>query len=237
LDIGRIDIDVLTRGIGALARPLPLRARLETGLQRVAGTAPVVFRADGAGLMLLSAGDRLRFATGTDQRAQRLEQLQETLPDGPAVTAFKTGEPQTQDVAGPGFAATLREEGVGAVLSVPVPVDDGPVGTLTLYRDDPRGWDEDAVAAVRAYAALTGGLLASALLAELKGREAAQLQWALDHRIVIERAKGALMARDRVGETEAFERMRQSARRDRRPVADVAREVLDATRDGFMRRG
>jgi AmiR/NasT family two-component response regulator len=40
--------------------------------------------------------------------------------------------------------------------------------------------------------------------------------------VVIEQAKGALVAREGLSEREAFERMRRQARRERRPVIDVA---------------
>jgi len=55
---------------------------------------------------------------------------------------------------------------------------------------------------------------------------ARQLQVALEHRVVIEQAKGALMARELVDAATAFERLRRVARSGQRTVAEVAREVL-----------
>jgi response regulator NasT len=48
--------------------------------------------------------------------------------------------------------------------------------------------------------------------------------------VVIEQAKGALVARDGVSEQEAFELMRRQARQERRRVVDVANEVMAAAR-------
>jgi response regulator NasT len=55
----------------------------------------------------------------------------------------------------------------------------------------------------------------------------AQLESALDRRAIIERAKGILMERHRVGERHAFELLRDHARSTGRRVVDVAQTVLD----------
>jgi response regulator NasT len=55
----------------------------------------------------------------------------------------------------------------------------------------------------------------------------AQLESALDRRALIERAKGILMERHSVAEREAFELLREQARRSNRRVVDVAQSVLD----------
>lgn len=54
-----------------------------------------------------------------------------------------------------------------------------------------------------------------------------QLEGALERRAIIERAKGILMERHDVDALTAFERLRTHARRTRRRVVDVAREVAD----------
>jgi AmiR/NasT family two-component response regulator len=55
----------------------------------------------------------------------------------------------------------------------------------------------------------------------------AQLETALERRTVIERAKGILMERHRVDERQAFELMRQQARRSNRRVVELAHAVAD----------
>jgi hypothetical protein len=146
-------------------------------------------------------------------------------------TAFSDGD--VQQLTGneveqrwPDYARALRDGGVQALLSMPVELDQGRVGALTIYPSEPREWDYSELTALRIYAHLVGSLLGSALTAEAQGRLAGQLQWALDHRILIEQAKGALMARERLSEADAFDQLRRTARRDRRQVAEVARELL-----------
>jgi AmiR/NasT family two-component response regulator len=57
--------------------------------------------------------------------------------------------------------------------------------------------------------------------------EVDQLSGALDRRAVIERAKGILMERHGIGDREAFELLRDQARRTNRSVVALAQAVLD----------
>ena len=68
-------------------------------------------------------------------------------------------------------------------------------------------------------------LPSAAVTAEVKGRLADQLQAALEHRWLIEQAKGVLMGRERLDAQAAFERLRGAARSSTRRLADVARDV------------
>jgi hypothetical protein len=108
--------------------------------------------------------------------------------------------------------------------SVPVELSGGPIGTLDVYAANPRGWDHSEVSALQTYAGVVSTLFAAAAKAELKGR-ADQLQTALDSRGLIERAKGALMERERLDDQEAFTHLRRAARSSGRKLSEVAREV------------
>jgi GAF domain-containing protein len=110
-------------------------------------------------------------------------------------------------------------------LSVPVELGGGPIGTLDVYAADPRGWDQSEVTALQAYAGVVAALLGAAAKAELKGALADQLQVALDSRGLIERAKGALMERERLDDQEAFTHLRRAARSSGRKLSEVAAEV------------
>ena len=61
--------------------------------------------------------------------------------------------------------------------------------------------------------------------AQAKGRLADQLQAALEHRWLIEQAKGVLMGREQLDAQAAFERLRGAARSSTRRLADVAKDV------------
>jgi hypothetical protein len=68
-----------------------------------------------------------------------------------------------------------------------------------------------------------------ALLAQIDGlvQRAAQLQVALESRVVIEQAKGVLAERLQISPEEAFERMRSTARRRRVPLRRLATAIVE----------
>src|SRR5215217_3604996 len=224
-----IDPTDLAKSIGGLGSLDPERGLAPT-LQQIADSAKQLFAADGAGLMLVDAEGQLRWASASDQTAQTLEGGQERLAQGPCAVAFSQRlpaairniklEPDWQE-----FAQVLVSEGICAALSVPVELDGGVIGTLDIYAAQPRDWDPSEVAALQAYAGLVASLLSAATTAQVKGRLADQLQAALEHRWLIEQAKGVIMGRERLDAQTAFERLRGAARSSTRRLADVAKDV------------
>jgi len=224
-----IDPTDLAKSIGALGSLDPQRGLART-LQQIADATKQLFAADGAGLMLVDAEGQLRWASASDQTAQALEDGQEKLAQGPCAVAFSQRLPAAirdirteRDWAE--FAQVLLAEGICAALSVPVELDGGVIGTLDVYARDPRDWDPSEVAALQAYAGLVASLLSAAVTAEVKGRLADQLQAALEHRWLIEQAKGVVMGREQLDAQAAFERLRAAARSSTRRLADVAKDV------------
>ena len=224
-----IDPTDLAKSIGAIGSLDPERG-LALTLQQIADAAKQLFRADGAGLMLVDADGQLRWASASDQTSQNLEDGQERLAQGPCAVAFSQRlpaairnihtEPDWQD-----FTQVLLAEGISSALSVPVELDGGVIGTLDIYAGEPRDWDPSEVAAIQAYAGLVASLLSAAIMAEVKGRLADQLQAALEHRWLIEQAKGVVMGREQLDAQAAFERLRGAARASTRRLADVAKDV------------
>jgi GAF domain-containing protein len=226
-----IDPTDLAKSIGALGSLDPQRGLAPT-LQQIADAAKQVFSADAAGLMLVDAEGQLRWASASDQTAQTLEDGQERLAQGPCAVAFSQRLPAAignihTDPDWGEFAQVLIAEGVCAALSVPVELDGGVIGTLDVYVGQPRDWDPSEVAALQAYAGLVASLLSAATTAQIKGRLADQLQAALEHRWLIEQAKGIIMGRERLDAQTAFERLRGAARSSTRRLADVAKDVTE----------
>jgi GAF domain-containing protein len=226
-----IDPTDLAKSIGGLGTLNPERGLAPT-LQEIADATKQLFAADGAGLMLVDAEGQLRWASASDQTAQTLEDGQERLAQGPCAVAFSQRLPAAigniklePDWAE--FTQVLVSEGICAALSVPVELDGGVIGTLDVYARDPREWGASEVAALQAYAGLVASLLSAATTAQVKGRLADQLQAALEHRWLIEQAKGVVMGREHLDAQAAFERLRGAARSSTRRLADVAREVTD----------
>jgi GAF domain-containing protein len=166
----------------------------------------------------------------SDWRAQILEDNQEVFAAGPCMQAYTSGRPAvmhdaTLERRWGEIALTFVEVRIRSGLSVPVDLGGGPIGTLDVYGADPRSWDQSEVTALQAYAGVVANLLGAAAKAEAKGALADQLQVALDSRAVIERAKGALMERERLDDQEASTHLRRAARSSGRKLTEVAAEV------------
>jgi GAF domain-containing protein len=226
-----IDRDALAMSVARLEGVDPVDTGLDAALQLAVAETDDLFEVDGAGLMLLSADGVLRYVAASDEAGRMLEALQEQFGEGPCVDAFLDDEPVlADDVAAdprwPSVGPLAAGHGIRAVLGVPIDLREGPVGTLNVYAARPRRWDQADVAAIQAYTRVIASLLRAAVRAHVSGKAATQLQQALDHRSLIEQAKGVLMERRGLDQQAAFELLRSRARSTRRRLDVVAREVV-----------
>ncbi len=226
---GFIDPSALDRSLAAL-RDRPAEDGLMTSLEQVMAATRQLFDATGCGVMLIDDSSALAAVAATDEPGRLLEILQERDGHGPCVDALTFDRTVTvgdmaNDTRWPALGE-LPGAGVRSVLGVPLHTDRVPVGSLNVYRDRPHQWTESEVAALTAYSSLVGGVLQTALHARQREQLADQLQHALDNRVVIERAVGVIMGRQNVNAVAAFNQLRQQARSSRRPVAEVAADLL-----------
>jgi GAF domain-containing protein len=226
-----IDRDALAKSVARLEGVDPVDTGLDAALQLAVAETDDLFGVDGAGLMLLGADGVLRYVAASDEPGRMLEALQEQFGEGPCVDAFL----DVARVLAPDLGAVRRWPSVGplaaghgvhAVLGVPIDLREGPVGTLNVYAALPHRWDAGDVAAIQSYSRVIASLLRSAVQAHVSGKAATQLQQALDHRSLIEQAKGVLMERRGLDQQAAFELLRSRARSSRRRLDEVAREVV-----------
>jgi GAF domain-containing protein len=161
-----------------------------------------------------------------------LEEVQARTGQGPCVETFVNGHLVSTDdleteLRWPASRGALVRHGVGAVLGVPVVLGGVTVGSLDVYTDRPHQWDDSECSALLRYSRVLETTLDAALRARHSGELAGQLQYALDHRVAIERGVGFLMGRDGIDAVAAFNLLRATARNQRRKVADVARQLLE----------
>src|SRR5689334_20583602 len=219
----RIDPDSLMRALDALppsAADRDVGDELPTLLDALCG----VFGITGAGLMLVDEVSGLRYVAATDATAEVLEQVQEQFGAGPCVESFvNDAEVVVADLLEeerwPMIHEPLLAAGVRSVLGVPTRLGGGPVGTLNVYCDEARPWDQSERDAIRAFNTVLEGQIASAVAARAHSRIVDQLQYALENRVAIERAIGMLMARHDLDAVTAFARLRRAARSSRQTVA------------------
>jgi GAF domain-containing protein len=228
-----VDADALAVSLGDLQLPDGDDVDVQGGVERVIGSAASVFAGSGVGLMLIAEdGHSLRYVASSDDIARHLELAHEQSGEGPCVDAFVLDDRvKTDDLLveprWPDLRVALRDQPIRAVLGLPTRLGT-PVGTLNLYCERPRVWDESEIKALEAYNHLLEARLAEALLARRHGQIVDQLQVALDSRVAIERAIGLLMGRDGLDAAAAFHELRRTARSSRRRVSAVADEVLAA---------
>jgi GAF domain-containing protein len=201
------------------------------------GTVPAGARAGPSGTSRQTTGRlaETAVAVGSGDLAVGLAQLEAGGTPGPCTSCYRTGHPIRQLLLAkartrwPQFTAEAGAAGLAACSALPMRWDRetiGAVSVLTASGHVPRPADFR----------LAQTLAELATIAILRQRElwqsqrlARQLQHALDSRVVIEQAKGAVSAWLGVSPADAFELLRSYARAQSLPLPQVAGDVLAGT--------
>jgi len=204
---------------------------LDEALRRIVQCTHDLFAVDGASLMLIDPDQLLRSVADSDERVGHLEELQIDHGEGPCIDAFDDKElVHAADLAAeqrwPSFSPAAVERGLRAVLASPIPYNQTAIGVVVVFSTKVHPWSPEGELALVAFTDLAALTIANTMQSEQRGELAIQLQRALDARVVIEQAKGALVASGGVTPAEAFEQMRRRARAERRRVVEIAAEVM-----------
>ncbi len=214
-------------------------AGVESFLVEVARRAAgAVHRAQSCGITVQVSPSAQVLGATTDGFAQRMDEIQYAIDDGPCLTCLRRGVPVSvadipSDQRWPAFARRGAEEGAGSSLSVPLVVRERTVGALNLYSRAVHALTDADRARAAQFAGYTAGAVAlAAQLAEHEQREH-HLETALRSRSTIDQAMGVLMAQARITADEAFEVLRQRSQHANVKLRDVAAAVIaEATRRG-----
>jgi len=169
---------------------------------------------------------------GSTQRALDLVQREKNRGEGPTFDSCRTRQGvlncPVADIAQvwPDFSVTARHSGISTVSSLPVTRRGLTLGALSMLAAGGHVVDE-------AEASLAQALMEFAVTASIRRHElrrsvetARQLQLALDSRVLIEQAKGAVGARLGMAPDAAFELLRSYARRHSKKLTEVASESI-----------
>lgn len=189
--------------------------------------------ASAVGLLLADQRGRLRFMAASDERARILEIFQVQISEGPCFEAYQTAAPvidedlATSGERWPDFSKQALAAGFRSVHAFPLRLRQEVIGALNVFGSTVGGnFDESDLQIVQA---LTD-TAAIALLQERAIRRSEvlseQLQGALNSRIVIEQAKGAIAQALGVSIDAAFTVLRGYSRRHNRKLTEIAHEVL-----------
>jgi transcriptional regulator with GAF, ATPase, and Fis domain len=184
-----------------------------------------------AGVMLADNEGNLHAAASSAGQARLLELFELEIESGPCIDCYNSGE-QVVNVdllsngeRWPRFAGAAEMVGYVSAHALPMRLRETVIGALNLFCTETRPLSPQDVRAGQALADVaTIGILGqrSIVSAELLS---AQLQTALNSRIVIEQAKGVLAERCAISVQEAFELMRGQARSLGRRLSDFAGDV------------
>jgi GAF domain-containing protein len=115
------------------------------------------------------------------------------------------------------------------VLSVALPILDDLDGALNIYGREPDAFDGDAVLAARTFAEQAAVTLANAHLYHRTVSLAQQMRTAMEHRAIIEQAKGIIMAERRCTADEAFAVLTKISQDSNRKLRHIAAVVVART--------
>jgi hypothetical protein len=198
----------LDESIHRLERAAPDDVGVEVSVRSVLDVVAMLCRCSGAGLLLVDGAGVLRHVAASDEPAGALLAAEEATGRGPGHDAVDSD-------------AVVR---TAEAIAAPVRVGPAPVGALVVRAG--AGADDDLSEDVRGYARIVEVVLAPALQARRREALVAQLQHALESRVVVDRAVGFLMASEGGDARSAFERLRRAARSSRRQVAELAARLL-----------
>lgn len=189
---------------------------------------------DGIGALLQHDGG-LTVATANSEEGRLVEDLEQTLAEGPCVEAAREG---TQVLVGdltqhadrwPNFVPRALDAGIRSVHALPLTARQTVVGVLDIVAREPVSLSDDEVATAQVLADVATAYITNHRVRHETSELASQLQRALDSRVVIEQAKGVLAERHGEEPGRAFERLRSHARSTRASVRDVATAVVEGS--------
>lgn len=189
-------------------------------------------------ILLIPAGEggagRLAVTAGSSPRAAALANLETHGTPGPCGECWRTGSPVRAEFGAepaaaarwPRYAEAAAAAGFAAISALPMYHREQTIGAVGVLSAGGRSPDARQARLARLLTeAATIGILQQRTLQDSL-RTSRQLQQALDSRVVIEQAKGAVSAWLGVSTGEAFELLRAYSRNNGRRLADVADDVI-----------
>jgi GAF domain-containing protein len=201
-------------------------------LQLVTARASELVGSAAAGVLLADQHGRLEFMAASNEQTELLELFQVQAREGPCQDCFRQGSAVSNGdlrEAGkrwPLFAPRAVAAGFRSVHAFPLRLRKQVIGALNLFGTEVGPIDPAGVKIVRALADVaTIGLLQER--AVRRGEVLTeQLQGALNSRVVIEQAKGAIAQLHGVSVDEAFELLRTYCRRNHLHLGVVAHAIV-----------
>jgi GAF domain-containing protein len=221
----------LDDGLRQLSRLVLQEETLQTTLQRIVDVAGRAIP-DTVGVSItLKTGRHPYTAAATSAQVQAIDEREYAVDEGPCISAMDAGQIQLladveTETRWPKFTQVCREEGLASSLGVPLCVGDQPYGAMNVYALSANAFKDDHIEASQLLADQAAVALANTRTYSECSDKIQQLQEALESRVVIEQAKGVLMATEGIDAEAAFQVLKDRSQRTNRKIRLVAEEVI-----------
>jgi len=224
--------DPIREGLAALSQFFVADCTVGETLQRVVDlSAGAIGRVDFAGLTMPVEGEPVT-PVFSDPEAPDIDSAQYEANSGPCLDAYRLGEvfaieDTETEQRWPHFCAAAAEHGVRSTLSLPLAVAGEHLGALNMYSSTAGPFSDADRGTGTAFATQAAVVLANAQ-AYWDARSMAEgLQAAMEHRAVIEQAKGLIMAAmPQPSPDAAFDILTRASQRENRKLRDIAAEII-----------
>lgn len=210
-------------------------------IDNLAADTAALIGVDAVGVLLAGEDGDLAYMGASGEDAKALELLQLATREGPCVDSFLSGEPVIESNLGrsierwPSFVPAALKANIHAVHAFPLRLRDQTIGGLNVFGRKPIDIAPEDVPSVQSLADLATIAILQAQSAERAENLTRQLQTALNRRVVVEQAKGALSRAHGVTVDQAWAMMRTTARAQQVSVTDLAQAIVrDASEGGEL---
>jgi len=168
--------------------------------------------------------------SATDARAERVDELQFDLGEGPCWDALSARQPVLEpdfgnrtDSSWPAFTDAVRSEGIGALFAFPLVFGPLDIGAIDLYSVDPLSLSTQQQQQTVALAAIVSRIL----LRNAIGHSETASESTVFSRRIIHQATGMVLAQLNTSAEDAYLIIQARAFADGRPMHAVAEDVVE----------
>ncbi|PZE72883.1 hypothetical protein DEJ27_00010 [Curtobacterium sp. MCPF17_018] len=204
----------LSEGLSSVLNP---DLEVLDAMDRVIAGCVELTSATEAGIVLADGSGTLHVIASTSERTSDAEEAQLGTNEGSCLDCFRTGrtidvpDVTTHETVWPTFAETMRERGLRGTFAEPIRLRDGTIGSMCLFADHADGHDDRDVVLIQLFAdAASAALVRQRDAGRLRTFEE-QIDDAIQARVLVEQAKGALAYRRGIRIDEAFQVLRRAA--------------------------
>jgi GAF domain-containing protein len=178
-------------------------------------------------------GGDLRVMASSSVTMRDLELYEVQASEGPCLDCYRTGEPvvnedlESSTPRWPRFTPAALAAGFRSVSALPMRLRGTTIGALNLFQAESGSLSDADLSGARAFADVATIAILQHQAADDARTINAQLNHALNSRIVLEQAKGMLAERANLSVDEAFSWLRNHARNHNLRLVDLARGFIE----------